>query len=801
VDAGLDTRAASASTGVAGRLRERDPAALRPFLVSWAGAVVRYCRTVCEPELVTEAVEVTFADFFAKVDSHPIGDAHLETALMRSTRLTAAEAARIDWDDAGPPEGDPAGRFDCALTPPFLAGSPSTPASLPALTRMDEHVPVCRRCQASTRRFRAAERAFPESKGVGVREEVIEELLRQLVLEDGSGLSASEPEEPEPEPGEYEPADPEPAKAERESEAAEPWARADLAVGGFRVVAIGEEDPDGVVLCTAVDEDAQEVALRLAPADAAPEFRARFLSDARLLAGVTHSSLPPVLAVGEAPDGAYAVTRELRSRSLVSVIEMGLPVKQVIQMLGETAGAIDAVHRAGLLHRQLRPANIVVGTWLVVRPLVVNFALGRPPEVVLGEGQAPYLSPEEAHGGSAGPASDRYALACLLFEFLTGHPPFGSMKDTALDGHLAGRPPRASEAGPDLPRALDAIFERALSKSPGDRFSTATELVSETSAVLFGPAIQSPAVSLRTDDDPADAVEVDEARTAGFEDEPEQPEGNPEGRWPEGSDEAAEYERSGNPIPATPAGATATAPESHQGQITDEMEAVTSANWEGPPPLPPFESSVRPSRRPPRKGLLAAGAVAVVVAIVATVGILGRGSSDEKQDASESPSEPSEASPPRPADPRPVASVPIALSQARATDYDPNGRNGEQPDSVGALVDGNVRTEWQTDLYPTGAFGDGVGAYISLPRPERPKEIEIRTTSAGWDVEIYGAVTNPPPTVPAPGWTKLGTRSDMRGVQRLRLAKRSQPVRHALVWITRLPPEGRVSIAEVRIFR
>lgn len=161
MDAGLNTTGARESADFADRLRKRDGEALALLLSSLGPAVHRYCSTVCEPAFVNEAVEVTFSDFLEKVDRHRIIDLRLESALMRSTRLTAAEAAQIDWDEEGAPAEGRHARFDCQLTPLFLAGSPSAPASVVALARMDGHVVACLRCQASVRRFEIAEEDFP----------------------------------------------------------------------------------------------------------------------------------------------------------------------------------------------------------------------------------------------------------------------------------------------------------------------------------------------------------------------------------------------------------------------------------------------------------------------------------------------------------------------------------------------------------------------------------------------------------------------------------------------------------------
>ncbi len=697
MDTGLDTQAGPNSTALAERLRARDPEAMTSFLGSWSEAVDRYCRTVCEPGLVAEAVEVAFADFLEKVDSHPIRDSHLESALMRSTRLTAAEAARVDWDEPGVPEDDLSPGFGCELTPLLLAGSPSAPASVEALARMDEHVRACPRCQASARRFDTAEKAFQGSK---------------------------EDAEIQPESG------PPP----------------DTRIGEFRIVAIGREDPDGVVFCTALDEQAEQVALRLAAADEDPDFKSRFLRDARLLAGLAHPSLPAVRAFGEVPEGAYIVTEELRSRSLASVLERGLPTKQAVRMLVEVADALDAAHAVGLLHRQLNPANVVVGAWLVVRPLVVNFALGRSPDVVRNGEQTPYLSPEEIRGETVGPAADRYALACTLFELLAGRPPFGKSRDAAVHGHLNEPSPRASGVRTNLPPTLDAVFERALSKSPDERFASAAELASEVTRAMFGPAAPSPSEPV------ADAAPG----------------------------------RGGDPPTHEMDGAAAS---------TDRVASET-----GPPPdvAESHADGARTRRR------LIATAVATVGAIIVVATLLSGGSSDHDRGSSpeRTPTAPVEERERRvPVKPSPPASLPVVLAGAKATDYDPNGGNGEHPEKVGALIDGDVKTEWQTELYPTGTFGRGVGAYIALPKAQSLKEVEIRTTTPGWDAEVYGASAGPPPALPAPGWTKLGSRSRVRRVERIDLVAGSQPVRYCLVWITKPPAGGLVSMAEVRLFR
>lgn len=180
MDADFDIGAAPESADFAERLRKRDGDALALLLCSWGGPVHRYCSTVCEPASVKDSVEVTFSDFLEKVDRHRIVDLHLESALMRSTRLTAAEAARIDWDEDGAPEKGGPASFDCRLTPLFLAGSPSAPASVVTLARMEEHVVACLRCQASARRFEAAEEDFLRCRAADVPDELLRSLITKF---------------------------------------------------------------------------------------------------------------------------------------------------------------------------------------------------------------------------------------------------------------------------------------------------------------------------------------------------------------------------------------------------------------------------------------------------------------------------------------------------------------------------------------------------------------------------------------------------------------------------------------------
>jgi len=236
---------------------------------------------------------------------------------------------------------------------------------------------------------------------------------------------------------------------------------------------------------------------------------------------------------------------------------------------------------------------------------------------------------------------------------------------------------------------------------------------------------------------------------------------------------------------------------------TDELEALNDGYDAAEP-----DAAKAPGATPggvgarfPAKRVLVASAL-VVGAVIALVIVLIGGLSDGGESVSqERPSSGAEgdsqqrrarAKPERP------RILPIALAGAKATDFDPNGGNGERPEDVANVIDGDARTAWQTELYPTGTFGKGVGIYIALPRPQALRAVRVRTSTPGWDAEIYGASKGPPADLTTRGWTKLGSRPKLRGLERIPLKTGAKPTRYCLIWITKLPPDKDVvAIAEI----
>jgi serine/threonine-protein kinase len=162
----------------------------------------------------------------------------------------------------------------------------------------------------------------------------------------------------------------------------------------------------------------------------------------------------------------------------------GCPAAQVLDWMEQAADALDDAHARGVVHRDIKPANLLLHCREQIR--VADFgsasAVGLDSFTETGTvlGTAGYLSPEQARGERASPASDRYSLAVVAFELLAGERPFAANSTTAEAArHIIEPVPSIHRLKPGLPQALDRVFQRALSKTPGTRYSSAAELVAE----------------------------------------------------------------------------------------------------------------------------------------------------------------------------------------------------------------------------------------------------------------------------------------------------------------------------------
>jgi streptogramin lyase/predicted Ser/Thr protein kinase len=228
------------------------------------------------------------------------------------------------------------------------------------------------------------------------------------------------------------------------------------------------------------------VALKLLAPELAEdaEFRERFLRESRLAASLDHPNIVPVFDAGEVEGRLYIAMRYVEGRDLGQVLAEEGPLEpaRAIALLAPIADALDAAHAKGLVHRDVKPSNILLDQ--DERPYLADFGLSKTvSERGLVEqshfgASLGYVAPEQIEGRPVDGRADQYALACVLFESLSGSPPFadGSAM-AALWGHLNNPPPRASERNVKLPEAVDPVLQRALAKDSDDRYGTCAELV------------------------------------------------------------------------------------------------------------------------------------------------------------------------------------------------------------------------------------------------------------------------------------------------------------------------------------
>ncbi len=226
-------------------------------------------------------------------------------------------------------------------------------------------------------------------------------------------------------------------------------------------------------------------------------FRRRFLRESAIAAGLDHPNIVQTMTSGEEEGLLYLVMAYIEGSDLREILrrEGRLDPYRSVDLIGQVAAALDAAHAAGLVHRDVKPGNILIadrsgGEYAYV----CDFGLARHVSSVgslTGDrgfvGTIDYVSPEQVEGGTVDRRADIYSLCCVLFECLAGVRPFD--RDSELSvvfAHLNEPPPRLSDFRPELPEAFDAVFATGLAKSPDERYSTCGELAEAARAALSG---------------------------------------------------------------------------------------------------------------------------------------------------------------------------------------------------------------------------------------------------------------------------------------------------------------------------
>ncbi|HEY6276135.1 MAG TPA: serine/threonine-protein kinase, partial [Streptosporangiaceae bacterium] len=230
----------------------------------------------------------------------------------------------------------------------------------------------------------------------------------------------------------------------------------------------------------------RRVALKVLAPDLARDeiFRARFIQESRIAAATEHPHIIPVFNAGEADGMLYIAMRYVPDGDVRTLIDrLGpLPVGRATALIGQAASALDAAHARGLVHRDVKPTNMLLElSSRTSRPdhlYLSDFGLAKPSTAASGLtltgqffGTVDYVAPEQIQSQPLDGRTDQYALACASFEMLCGSPPFKRENGMAvISAQLTEPPPRLSERRPELPAAVDQVMAKALAKSPADRY-------------------------------------------------------------------------------------------------------------------------------------------------------------------------------------------------------------------------------------------------------------------------------------------------------------------------------------------
>ncbi|MFF7938289.1 Stk1 family PASTA domain-containing Ser/Thr kinase [Nocardia gamkensis] len=267
----------------------------------------------------------------------------------------------------------------------------------------------------------------------------------------------------------------------------------------------------------------RDVAIKVLRADLArdPTFYLRFKREAQNAAALNHPAIVAVYDTGEAEvDGGplpYIVMEYVDGDTLRDIVrgKGPLPPRRAMEIIADVCAALDFSHKAGIVHRDMKPANIMINRSGAVK--VMDFGIARAladnsnpmTQTAAVIGTAQYLSPEQARGETVDARSDVYSVGCVLFEILTAEPPFTGDSPVAVAyQHVREDPRLPSHVYSGVPRELDSVVLKAMSKNPANRYQTAAEMRADLIRVLGGQKPSAPMVM--TDEDRTTMMSADE---------------------------------------------------------------------------------------------------------------------------------------------------------------------------------------------------------------------------------------------------------------------------------------------------
>ncbi len=255
--------------------------------------------------------------------------------------------------------------------------------------------------------------------------------------------------------------------------------------GGYAIESLLGRGGMGAVYLATHERLGRKVALKVISPELAhdEDFRARFLRESQLAASLDHPSVIPIYDAGEAEGILFLAMRYVNGPSLQALLRArSLAPAETLRIAEQIGGALDAAHGAGLVHRDVKPANILVAepgghSYLCDFGLAKHTSTRGMTRTGFFLGSIDYCAPEQIQGRDVDGRVDVYSLGCVLFHCLIGQPPYRRETEFAvLNAHLNEPPPAVSTMRPDLPRGIDSVIATAMAKNRDLRYSSAGDV-------------------------------------------------------------------------------------------------------------------------------------------------------------------------------------------------------------------------------------------------------------------------------------------------------------------------------------
>ncbi|WP_227371234.1 serine/threonine-protein kinase, partial [Mycobacterium fragae] len=274
----------------------------------------------------------------------------------------------------------------------------------------------------------------------------------------------------------------------------------EVAFGRYRLIALIGEGGMGKVYRAHDTVMGRDVAVKVLPPELASEsgYEQRFRREASTAARLTEPHIIPIFETGEIEGRLYLVMPVVDGIDLQSLLQREGPMspQRAVQVIQQLAAALNAAHAAGLVHRDIKPSNALVTgddfVYLIDFGIAHDAAATRLTSTGMMVGTWAYMAPERFTAGTADARSDVYALACVLYECLTGTTPYAGGMEQQIAGHLTLDPPKPSQQRPDLPVGLDEVIAKGMAKKPDERYQSARELATAAHHALTSSRVPEP---------------------------------------------------------------------------------------------------------------------------------------------------------------------------------------------------------------------------------------------------------------------------------------------------------------------